>query len=246
MSIENAVRNKALLMEQIGRSALNVKYPKEFELYMCALELIDGNGKTLKYFVFPVMPSNLEENQPHITNVKKTLAGVTVLSNPTFIPRDIVLSGNFGRKFRILLGTDYMEFVSSFKTEDDKVTKQSVLKGVEQVFDDRIKTGFGCCKILEEIVDECNSVDENGTKQLIFYNPALGNSYLVKPTGLKFSQSQETNMIWNYSLALKAIASLESLQTSSELEEQGKRLNTTGYVQKQVERVVNGLTSILK
>lgn len=246
MSIENAVRNKAVLLEQIGRSALNIKYPNEFELYMCALELVNQRGKTLRYFVFPVMPSNLDETQPQITNIKKTLAGITVLSTSTFIPRDITLSGNFGRKFRVLLGGDYIEFISSFKTEDDKVTKESVLRGIEQTFDERVKTGFGCCKILEEIIEESNVVDEDGIRQLIFYNPSLGNNYLVKGTSLKFSQSQETNMIWSYSLALKAISSLNSIKTSSEIEEQGKRLNTTGYVQEQVDRVINGLTSILK
>lgn len=246
MSIENAVRNKAVLLEQVGKSTLNTKYPKEFELYLCALELINEDGKTLRYFVFPVMPSNLEETQGHITNIKKTLAGVTVLSTPTFVPIDISISGNFGRKFRILLGADYVDFISSFKTEDGKVTQDSVAKGIGQTFDERIKTGFGCCKILEDIVNESNKVDENGIRSLIFYNPAFGNSYLVKPMNLKFSQSQETNMIWSYSLQLKAIASLESLQTSAEIEDEAKRLNTTGYVQKQVDRVVSGLTSILK
>lgn len=246
MSIENAVRNKAVLLEQLGKSVLNIKHPKEFELYLCALELISETGKTLRYFVFPVMPSNFEETQAHITNVKKTLGGVTVLLTPTFVPTDISISGNFGRKFKILLGSDYVDFASSFKADDGKITKDSVKGGISQVFDERIKTGYGCCKILEEIINECNKIDEDGMRQLILYNPTLGNNYIVRPTSLKFSQSQETNMIWSYSLQLKAIASLDSFQTAEEIEEQSQRLNATGYVQKQVDRVVGGLTSLLK
>src|SRR4051812_44167158 len=101
MSIENVARNRMLMLEQVGKTALNIRYPKEFELYLCALELVDQYDNTLRYFVFPVMPSTMQETIPQLTSIKKTMAGVTVLSNPTFVPTDINISGNFGRKFRI-------------------------------------------------------------------------------------------------------------------------------------------------
>lgn len=223
------------LLGGIGRSILNAKFPNEFELYMCALELIDQDGLTLRYFIFPVMPSSIEETQPQITNIKKTLAGVTVLSNPTFVPGDISLSGSFGRKFRALLGNTYLDLTSSFKVNANKA-----------VFDARLKTGYGCCKVLEEIISESKVVDEKGIRRLIFYNPALGNSYLVKPMSLKFSMSQESNMIWNYSLPLKTIAPLESFKSASEMKQSREQLTTTGYIQKQIERVTSDLTSILR
>lgn len=245
MSVENAVRKRALLFEEVGKAALNVKYPNEFELYVIALELINAKGDTLRYFVFPVMPSNIDETKPQLTNIKKTLGGVSVLSTPGFIPTDITITGNFGRKLRILLGTDYQEFLNSFQ-DYGKVTKESFSKGVQDVFEDRIKSGYGCCKILEEIIEECNTIDEtDGIRSLIFHNLALGNSYLVKPTTLRFFQSQESNMIWNYNLTLKSIAPLDSLYSEDQLEEMRKRLTITGYIQKQVDRVVNGLTSVL-
>lgn len=237
----NEAKGAVSLLSGIGRSILNTKYPKEFELYMCALELIDQEGTTLRYFIFPVMPSSIEEAQPQITNIKKSLAGITVLSNLTFVPGDISLSGNFGRKFRVLLGNNYEDLISSFKNKDN-ISK--TLK--TQVFDSRIKTGYGCCKILEEIVAESKIIDEKGIRRLIFYNPALGNNYLVKPTSLKFSMSQESNMIWNYSLALKTIASLESFNSTLETKRSEERLVTTGYVQKQMGRVLSSLTSILR
>lgn len=245
MSIENAVRNRAVLLEQIGQSALNARYPKEFELYVCALELVDEQGKTLRYFIFPVMPSNLEENQPKLTNIKKTAAGVTILSTTTFVPVDVNISGNFGRKFKVLLGTDYVEFLQSFSTQNGSVTADSLANGIVELFDSRVKTGYGCLKILEDIVNEADVVDENGARRLIFYNLAFGNSYVVKPMSFKIMMAQETNMIHGYSLALKGIAPLDALKSAQDLQDEAKQLNTTAFVQQKTDQIVNILTSVL-
>lgn len=245
MSIENAVRNRALLVEQIGKAALNIKYPKEFEMYICALELVDQLGRTLRYFIFPVLPSSLEDTTPRITNIKKTLAGVSVLSTPTFIPGDINMNGTFGRKFRVLLGTDMADFLQSFVAPEGRITANSLLNGALEVFDDRVKTGYGCIKILEEMIKEADKIDNNGVRRLIFYNLAFGNSYVVKPMSFKMSQTQETNMIHQYQLSLKSIAPLEALKSQQELTQQSARLNTSSHIQKQVDKTVNDLTSIL-
>lgn len=244
MSLESAIQNRSTLLYELGKTALNIRYPNEFELYLCALELVDEEGKTLRYFVFPVMPSGISETKPQLTNIKKTLAGVTVLSSPTFMPTDITLSGNFGRKFKVLLGTDLQDFASSF-TVNNQITANSVISGVGQFFDARIKTGYGCIKILEEIINQSNQIDSGGIKRLIFYNQALGNSYLVKATSLTFNQSQESNMIWNYNLQLKSIAPLESIKTSKEIQDQNFRLDTTGFAQKQLNNLVNSISNMI-
>lgn len=240
MATGNTFPNLLDEVTQIGRSILNVRYPKEFELYICALELVDQNGNTLKYFVFPVMPSSIEESQPQITNVKKTLGGIIVLSNPTFIPGDISLSGNFGRKFRVLLGKTYLDLTSSFKIDVGRVNNQDT----NPVFSDYVKTGYGCCKILEEIVQDSKIIDSGGVRRLIFHNPSLGNSYLVKPMSFRFSMSQESNMIWNYSLGMKTIALLEDLQTSKDIIKQEAELVVGGYLQKKTGEILSELTSI--
>jgi hypothetical protein len=250
MSLESAIAGRSALLSTIGKAALNAKYPKEFELYVIALELTDENFNTLRYFVFPVNPSSIEENKPKLTNVKKTLAGVTVLSTTTFIPTDITLSGNFGRKFKVLLGSTYEDFIASFKIFTQKnpngiITSDSLQNGVVQIFDERVKTGYGCTKILEEIVTLADTVDEfGGIRKLIFHNPALGNSYLVKPINLRLNQNEQTNMIWNYSLQLKSIAPLESLRTKEELESISIQLAKTAYAQKKVDQLLNGLARI--
>lgn len=244
MSVENVVRKRALMLERIGKSALNVKFPDEFELYVMALELVDSTGKTLRYFIFPVMPSSFEQSDTQIHNIKKTLSGVSVLSTPGFIPGDITLSGNFGRKFRVLLGSDYKDLANSFKDTSGKVTAKSSGKGAQEFFDDRVKTGYGCCKVLEDIVYDANALDaDGGVRTLIFHNLALNNSYLVKAMSLRFSQSQDTNMIWNYSLVLKSIAGIEALFTKQQLEQQRQKLVVSGYIQDRLNNVMNALTS---
>lgn len=246
MSVDNVARKYSAGIEQLGKVAMNARYPNEFELYMIALELIDSRGKTLNYFIFPVMPSSLSEDSQQIHNIKRTLGGVSVLSTAGFVPTDITLSGNFGRKFRVLLGDNWQDITSSFLDGSGQMTKDSFKEGSKEVFDQRVKTGYGCCKVLEEIVNSANLLDSiGGVKTMIFHNLALGNSYVVKSMGLTFSQTQESNMIWQYSLRLKSIAPLSALYSSKQLREQRLRLGVQGFLQSRVNTLVNSLSSML-
>ncbi len=247
MSLESAIASRFSLLYNVGKQALNIKYPNEFELYIIALELTDENWKTLRYFVFPINPSSIEEVKPQLTNVKKTLGGVTVLKTPTFVPTDITLSGTFGRSFKVLLGDTFQDLVHSFQYQVGdsglvyRTTNDSVKKGVGQFFDDRVKTGYGCTKILEEIIAE--SVQKN--RRLIFHNPALGNNYLVTAGSLRLSMNEQSNMIWNYSLPLKSIAPLESVYSLKDSESAAKNLSVTNYTQKKTNEVINGVKNLL-
>lgn len=242
MSLETVIAKRAGALTTIGKAALNVKYPDEFELYVIGLELTDSLGKTLRYFIFPVMPSSLDESKPYISNIKKTQGGVSVLTSNQFSPVDINISGSFGRKFRVLLGGDYKDFISSFKDESGGFSKSSFKKGIKEFFDQRVKTGYGSCKIMENIIEETKELDTFGKpKILIFHNLALGNSYIVRPLTLRFSQSQESNMIWNYNLNLKGVGKLNSFFLNRT--EQSKRLVISGFAQKRVDNLLNTLTS---
>jgi hypothetical protein len=256
VSLLSAISSRDALITEFGKNYLNIKYPKEFELYTIALELTDETfSKTLKYFIFPVNPSSIEENKPQLDNVKKTLSGVSVLKTPTFVPTDISLTGTFGRGFKVLLGSSLEDFIHSFQERRDsaldgsisyRTTNDSFTKGVEQVFDDRIKTGYGCIKILEEIVQESKKLGKNGeVRKLIFHNPALGNSYLVSAGNLRLFQNEQTNMIWNYTLSLKSIAPLESLYNKQDLEKMSTQLNIANYMQKRVNAIVRTASKLL-
>ena len=219
---------------------MNVKHPDEFELYVIALELIDSKRNTLKYFVFPVMPSTIDDTIQQVHNIKRTLGGITVLSSNTFVPTDVNLQGSFGRKLRVLVGGTLTDFVSAFKDNSGKLTRSSFKKGTQEFFDNRVKTGYGSCKVLQEIIQDSNTLDDNGgVKTLIFHNLALGNSYIVKPINLKFMMSQETNMIWNYNLVFKTLAPLSALYTAQELKQKRVTLAVNGFAKTRVDNVVN-------
>lgn len=238
MSLEGAISKRTESLTRVGKIGLNVQFPTEFELYVLAFELIDSNSNTLQYFIFPVNPSSLEQSENFNSNVKKTQNGVVVLSSPNFIPLDISLSGTFGRKFRVLLGSDYKSFINSFKN--------SLKEGVKDFFDERVKSGYGCCKILEEIIRESNKLDEyGGVKTLILHNLAFGNSYIVIPTNLRFSMSQESNMIWNYQLSLKAIGDRSIFTKAKQQTEQRFRLVLSGFLQSRVDNTLNTITTLL-
>lgn len=247
MSIESAVLRRSQLLGTLGKVGLNLTYPKEFELYMCAFEVTDDNFNTLQYFIFPVMPSSMDESHAFGTAVRKTLGGVTALSTPSFIPRDITLTGTFGRRFRTLIGTQDLEIISSFKIEGDSASLQGEEGEERQMFDTRIKTGYGCLKVLEEIVNSCNTIDpqNKNMKRILFHNLALGNSYLVKPMMMKLSTSQETNMLWSYALQLKGIAPLESVMESKRLQDSRFKLAVGSYAQKAADRAINLLTQYI-
>ncbi|SEW37474.1 hypothetical protein SAMN04488122_2511 [Chitinophaga arvensicola] len=230
---------------EIGKAALNMRYPKEFEYYVCAFELIDANDNTLRYFIFPVMPSSIDETQPRITNIRKTAGGVVALSSTNFAPVDITMAGNFGRKLRILLGSSYTDFISSLKV-DNKITIASAVNGIKAAFDDSVKTGYGCLKILEDIIREADKVDKDGPRRLIFYNLAFGNSYIVKPTSFKISMNQDTNMIHSYNLTMKGIAPIEALYEANKPGGRNDDLRVTSVCQKNIDKIVNTLGNIFK
>jgi hypothetical protein len=236
------------LRETVGQIGLSYQFPKEFEYYMAALELCDSEMKTEYYFIFPVMPSSITNSIPVPTNTKITNGGITVIKNTQFVPRELTLTGNFGRSLKVLLGKGkYQELVSSFKDTSGGISKKSILSGAGNVFDQRTKTGYGCCKLLEEIVYQSSQLDDFGKqKHLIFYNLAFGDSFFVEPSNLTFTMSAESNMIWNYSLPLKAVARIDQyLSRAKDLKTSNEQLVLDGYFQKRTNGLVNDLTTFV-
>lgn len=219
------------LRNTLGKATLSALFPNDFEYYMVALELVDSRGETMEYFVFPVMPNNISQSEPQITNIKKTAGGVVSLSTNTFIPRSITLQGTFGRKFRILLGRQGFNFTAlrgifgrqemgevqlspTVDINSDKYDSR-LKRGFTQIkklnFDIAIKTGYGATKILQKLADVSTGLDQfNRPYRLYFYNRTLGESWLVKVMNLDLSQTYpDSNLLWKYNLRLQAIAPLE-------------------------------------
>lgn len=201
--IERAKTRFNNLLASIGRASLSSLYPNDFEYYACSLELTNSKDEIIETFVFPVMPSSMSENTVPINNIKKTEAGVVSLFNPTFNPFQINISGNFGRKLRVVTNRGIFA-VNLIRTN---VTKQAPLEGYEgEEFSVQVKTGYGLCKLMERICKRAYTLDSsNNPYRLYFYNMAFNSSYMVETPSITFSQDQSNNMIWNYNLSLKAI-----------------------------------------
>lgn len=243
VGIVDAITRRDALLGTGGKTTLHLAYPDEFELYVFAFEVVDKDFKTRSYFLFPVNPNSITEQRNEITNIKKTSGGVTVLSNPNFIPIDITINGSFGgSKFKVLLGETYQDLFHDF--QDNGINLQSqILYSAQQVFDTKVKTGYGCTKILEKMLLSLKNTDANGPYKLIFYNLAFDTTYLVQPVNYSFSQSPESNMIWNYSLQLKAVANAKNLVGTDTLKSD-RQLTLDNYTQKQVNNVLNEINKI--
>lgn len=215
--------NKFIDIPSIGinaaQAALNALYPNDFEYYMMAFELVDPTDKTIDYFVFPIMPSAFSDNIVSPTTVTNTMGGVSVTSNSSFSPHDVMMQGNFGRKFKILTGGGQDSIhpaVAMYSTSSGAFDQAAFIpsmrgKFIKALSNTRVKTGYGAFKILEGICAK-SKADLNGKpNRLYMYNPALGANYMVKVMNFKASMSGANNMIWGYELTLKAVAPLEAI-----------------------------------
>ena len=74
-----------------------------------------------------------------------------------------------------------------------------------------IKTGFGSIKVLQKLLENSKTLDQKGKPvRLYFYNFAFSENYVVEVMDKVFSQSKESNMIWNYNVSLKAVAPINN------------------------------------
>ena len=253
-----------------GIDSLNSRYPDEVELYACALELINMDGDMLNFFSFPVMPSNIQENRGTTSNVKKTLGGIVVTNNSTFLPFDITISGNFGRKFRRVNYKDNVDYprdkldggVASKTKElvDENGIKETITtSNIKEVVlnkspFDNYKTGYGSIKVLEKIYKRSQTKDGfNRPLMLLFYNLSLNSNYLVEPINLSISQNRDQNMIWQYTLQLKAIAPVEYIIGKNSKQEKIKKITDynskfirmnekSSFINEMLKDLVNGMT----
>lgn len=237
----NTIQDKALgMIRTVGKAALSTLYPNDFEFYMCALELATIEGDTIDYLTFPIPPSSITKTDNKRTSIQNTAGGIVALTSPTFVPQDISIRGTFGRIFKILTNTESTGAGTAFSLSAGIRSIQQLSKKAASLqapaFDASVKTGYGVIKILQGIISKSNGVDNNGKPfRLFFYNLALGESYLVviPPNGITFSQNEQRNMIWDYSLNMIAVAPLESVKNATSGSSMIKK-TATATIQKSV------------
>ena len=202
---------ETLLNRQSGKWLLSQNNPDEFEYYMIGIELLKSDLTTSQFFVFPVNPNAISFNDASLTKVTKTAGGISVLKNNQFNIKDISLSGTFVRDFKVLIGDTFNDLVSNFQEQDGNSTAKSVYNTTKNSFSSNVKTGYGCTKVLEDILNQSVQKDEyGGTQFLVLYNLAFNQRFFVEVVNKKFSQSLENNMMWNYQIELKTIGNSTS------------------------------------
>lgn len=221
MPIRTAIDATVGALIKKGRAVLHESYPRDFEVYMNSLELVSPLGDPIDHFTFPIMPNSITKTEAEATSIQQSMSGVTVYNKTGFIPKDIVLQGDFGRAFKFTnfendeyyRGVEY-SISKGYYTSSDINNKGKVTKKLPEL-PNGIKSGYGCIKILQSIIDKAKARDAEGrTFKLYYYNPALGESYLVVPkkNPLVLSQNvSNSNMVWQYTLNLLAIADLNEL-----------------------------------
>jgi len=210
--ISNQIRSK---IYGLGRVAVNALFPLDCEYYMVSLELVDSKDRTVDFLAFPVMPSQIQESRQEKTSIVETAGGVVSITSPTFKPRDITISGNFGRgvfmnagSVMSFTGLRYSTNLGIYRKEDMHPQNASA-RALNFPFNPFIKTGYGFIKVLEAIIDKASGVDDSGLPmRLYFYNTALGNNYVVDPTQMELKQDKGSNMVWGYTVNMKATAPL--------------------------------------
>ena len=236
-----------------AQSALHMSYPNEFEYYMMALELVSYNGKTIDYFVFPVNPSTYSQDEPSVTSIRKTMGGVSAVGNSSFVPIDIRISGNFGKRFKILVGKGAdvsATSVAQYSTTSGVFNKEGFIQNVsgrfrKAVMDSKVKTGYGAIKILQAICDKSRGDMQGKPNQLYLYNPAYNANFLVKVVSFSQSQNVGGNFIWGYELVMKAIAPIEAVVGVDEAKKSLKSVMNKNIMQVGASKTLMAVNNIL-
>lgn len=216
----DAQRRVSDLTAQGGRAFLHSKHPDEFEYYMCSIEIVDANDSNniLDFITFPIMPESIRISDQKIQNTTKTSNGIVVLENFSFVPKTITISGNFGRRFKLVAGGggSFPAAITSEKVADTFESKDGKRLKLPE-FSINVKNGYGMTKVLEKIFNKSSSISNEVPVQMFFYCQAFNANYLVQPINIQFSQSKSTNnMFWEYSMTLKAIAPADELISPEE------------------------------
>lgn len=245
ISVQNQLKDA---ISNLGKAGVNALFPKDFEFYSIALELVDDLGRTVDYFSWPILPTDLQESVTELTNIRKTMTGVNVLKNPTFTPTQITISGNFGRTFKVIVSGQPLQFaglsVANGFYNTDPVNGLRTFPS----FSSFAKTGYGCIKVLQAIKDKSKQLDQKNKKpyKLFLYNPILGNNYQVEFNSFRhFQNEKSSNMIPNYTMQLTSVASLDSLLSFGQnLKSTAKSLGFS-VLQKSANSVARNLRSVI-
>ena len=196
------------IVRTVGKAAANALFPNDVEYYIITIELVDSKGNTVDYLTFPVNPDLFTYDDHSLVNIRKTLGGVTTLNTSTFVPKTIVMSGTFGRSFKLLLQPPIQSNETGFSLTDGLSLKTNTLNAT-------VKSGYGTLKLLESILVKSKELDiYNEPHSLYLYLPLSGHNFVVEYTDFSLRQDvASSNILWRYNVKLMAVAPLTQART---------------------------------
>lgn len=210
MSLKSAAFSSAVdTAISLGKAAMHAALPDDFEYYLCSLELVNHKGGREGFLSFSVMPEQISESYAPIQTMVKTHNGVVTIFNDSFAPVNITIAGTFGRKLRLLLNYKDPRFNKSNGGANQGKNFLSLDFGKIAGMEVGIKSGYGMTKILQHILDCSTDTDANGKPYYLkFFNYTLNTAYIVDVVNYDLNQNMGSNMVWNYSMTLRAVAQL--------------------------------------
>jgi hypothetical protein len=196
------------IVKTVGKAAANTLFPNDIEYYIITIELVDSKGNTIDYLTLPVNPDLFTYDDHSLVSIRKTLGGVTSLNTSSFAPKTIVMSGSFGRSFKLLLAP-------AFENGGNDLSTGLSLK--TNFLNPSFKSGYGTIKKLESILVKSKELDiYNEPHSLYLYLPLSGHNFVVEYTDFSLRQdSASANMIWKYNVKFTAVAPLTQLRTGN-------------------------------
>jgi hypothetical protein len=195
------------IIRSVGRAGASALFPNDIEYYAITIELVDSKGTTVDYLTFPVNPDLFTYDDQSLVTIRKTLGGVTSLNTSSFVPKSIVISGTFGRSFKLLLSPS-LQNNDSILTGN--ITSERGLTLKSNILNASLKSGYGTIKVLERILVKSKELDNyNNPYSLYLYAPLVGHNFIVEYNDFVLKQDfASSNMIWKYNIQLTAIAPL--------------------------------------
>jgi hypothetical protein len=187
---------------------------------------------------------------------KVSPSGKYITQRNAFVPYDINISGTFGKRLRVVSG----QFDKMFAAIAGIATGLSSNGSIEGVLSDsmmkqnfdpmkanllgmKMKTGYGCCKLLEAICNLDGDLDNYGKPYKLFlYNHAFGEDFLVTVNNFSISQSDNSSTIWNYSLKLTALSPLKYVVKA----ERARRMRIVNLASGQVQKSADSVYRVAK
>lgn len=177
-------------------------YSKNY--YVLHIELENKVTKEIEDFLdFPIMPQQIELTSEFMTTVTKTQGSTVVISNSSYMPTIMTISGTFGDKNVVDMQKrapeerlwDSHVYMDEFYENPQKTTGGSITKLNSM-------TGYAVLKYFDALLEQHRKSD---LYNLNVFNLTFDQQMTVMPIKKDFSITADKNGLWFYSVTFQSV-----------------------------------------